>query len=231
MPAYPDHDTLAKAHILALLLFVVVAVDVTLGGPLQSTDPKVTAWAVEVTDEGSRAFARDVLAAPGHTEVALILLGMGVGFCLWLGVSRNAWFMLFPAVAGMLLVPALKLAFHRARPSTIIETGAFPSGHVVKAVFVIGLVLALSWDAFVRRKRGFVGVEPRSWWPRLLVGLWLFGAVVTIIGRVFGLVHWWTDTLGAALLGLVMLTATLFLHATLPEAAREEETDELIAGR
>ena len=94
------------------------------------------------------------------------------------------------AVAGC-VIGVTKLVFHREDPHGAISTlgGAYPSGHMVMLLVSLGGALLL-----LRR-------TARSWW-------WIPVALAEVlmgVSLLFLAMHWFTDVVGGALLGLVLV--------------------------
>jgi membrane-associated phospholipid phosphatase len=124
------------------------------------------------------------------------------------------------------LVKLTKDVFHRARPTELSHTYAFPSGHTTSASFVIGALLFIILPAVLnsvgqqsstRTKEEEVSDNKFSTISRKAlqivqenrIMIWIFGTAVTASGRVLADVHWSTDVMAGACLGtgLVALTA------------------------
>lgn len=123
-------------------------------------------------------------------------------------VVRRPWAALYfivASVASALMVQLLKNLFGRARPEDILviaDFGSFPSGHVANAA-TIAVAIGI--------------IAPKRW-------VWVLGALYTIlmaISRTYVGAHWFTDTVGGALVGagMALLVWTLF--------ARKLETERL----
>ncbi|KAG8469493.1 hypothetical protein KFE25_005948 [Diacronema lutheri] len=119
-------------------------------------------------------------------------------------------------VHTLLLLPLVELgikpAVHRLRPDVLHHHSfSFPSGHTTSATYVSG---ALLFVLLPRLVDALAAARPNS--PRLvlpprpaLVGLWLATSLGTALGRVLADAHWFTDTVAGALLGAVLLGASL----------------------
>ena len=123
---------------------------------------------------------------------------------VWL--VRGAWAALLigASLAADLAAFAVKIVVERPRPETAVtehffgpDSFSFPSGHVVRAV---ALLAAIAW----------VFAPPR-WRLRLAVVAGVSSGLVMGYARVALGVHWPTDALGGALLGLAWFGTTTWL--------------------
>lgn len=149
--------------------------------------------------------------------VSLALLGDRGGLLVfgsvvlgWLALRqewRLAGIVLIAAMLCLVLNPALKSLFALPRPELVMlppDSWTFPSGHAFSAVLVWGLVLVLL-ERFGREGLGNVA-RP------VLLTLMLF----TIVSRPVLGVHWVSDVLAGALLGLGCLALLRWLWYRCP---------------
>ncbi|HYT24966.1 MAG TPA: phosphatase PAP2 family protein, partial [Actinomycetota bacterium] len=187
--------TIALAAIFAAgLLFGVVADMITSKTGLARLDASAANWGVRhATKESVRVF--DWLTLLGSSAVITVEV---VVFGLADRLRRRRWsgaaFLATVALGQNLLANGIKLLFHRERPPVPHLTGAtgfsFPSGHSAAAAATYAALALL------------LGSGRR--WP-LKVWLGVAAAAVTTAvatSRVLLGVHWLTDVIGGALLGL-----------------------------
>jgi len=143
----------------------------------------------------------------GSIEVTVVIAVM-LGFALFRGLRLLA---VLPAVLVLIasgleillknIVPSLEPGtafqrFPRGLPSLSHDVGAysFPSGHVLRATIVYGLVLYLAerWELF--------GRDSSRLSPVLVLVVFFVGFGVVYLGW-----HWLSDALGGLLLGLTLL--------------------------
>ncbi|MGW3585328.1 phosphatase PAP2 family protein [Streptomyces rubiginosohelvolus] len=195
----------------ALVLLVLVAVR---WSPLMSLDQSV-----------ADALHRHAVADPGLVHVNRVLtdwvwdpwtmralIAVTVIALWWRGARRLALWTAATSLLATLLQQGLKAAVDRERPQWTdpvdsANFAAFPSGHAMTAVVTCGLLLWLL---------RLYGAGPGLWGTALAV------AVVSAIGvaatRVYLGVHWLTDVVGGALLGVavVALSAAGYARYTAP---------------
>lgn len=135
------------------------------------------------------------LASPAIASLLALLL---VGTVATRDRRRAAWAAAL-YFGGAALGLAFKLIIQRPRPShpLLADSGfSFPSGHVLCAVLLSGLVCFLTWELLPDAEQ------------RLLLMLAATGWVILVIcDRVYLLDHYLTDTLAAVLLGGSWLAA------------------------
>ncbi|MGW1334122.1 phosphatase PAP2 family protein [Streptomyces rubiginosohelvolus] len=195
----------------ALVLLVLVAVR---WSPLMSLDRSV-----------ADALHRHAIGDPGLVHVNRVLtdwvwdpwtmralIAVAVTALWWRGARRLALWTAATSLLATLLQHGLKAAVDRERPQWTdpvdsANFAAFPSGHAMTAVVTCGLLLWLL---------RLYGAGPGLWGTALAV------AVVSAIGvaatRVYLGVHWLTDVVGGALLGVavVALSAAGYARYTAP---------------
>ncbi|MEU6384024.1 phosphatase PAP2 family protein [Streptomyces bauhiniae] len=162
-------------------------------------------WAVR--DRGlSRVFR--VLTDWVWDPVTMRLLCAGVA--VWLVWRRAAWWtglwLLVTCAVAAVVQQAVKAGVARPRPVwpdpvDSARFAAFPSGHVMTATVVCGLLLRLARESGTRGPR---------WYGALAL------AVVSVLGvgltRVWLGVHWFSDVLGGWLFGALVVAVAVLVH-------------------
>jgi len=102
------------------------------------------------------------------------------------------------------LVNVLKHSVGRIRPNPYYGTFSYPSGHSTAAWCMAGAALFFVLPTFAasfRIKTGNGNERPQHV-GRSLCSLWFFFGITVMFGRILADVHWFTDTLGGASLGI-----------------------------
>jgi undecaprenyl-diphosphatase len=188
-------------------------------GATQTFDVAVLRWLGEHHTKLLTAAAVE-LTYLGTGTVVLAIVGVAALF-LWHTAHKHSARLLLAAVAGnILLNGALKLVFHRPRPTvfewqTVAVSSSFPSGHAMSATVCYGTVAYLV--ARLQKHR----------WSRVLT---LTGAVVLILlicaTRLYLGVHYPSDVLAGMLVGLAWASFCMAtLEASLVIARRRAPRD------
>ncbi|MGO2747681.1 phosphatase PAP2 family protein [Microbacterium sp.] len=180
--------------------------------------------AVDVWWNGLMGQVRD----PFVVDVAYVLNAVGGGWIATFAIPiliavalviarrwRAALFALLAFLVSAGLVQVLKHLFGRVRPEEMLvisDYGSFPSGHTANAATIAAVAVLLF---------------PRVWMVILGV-LWVLAMAFS---RTLLSVHWMTDTIGGALVGIAasLLLGALLLpwaqsHGTISRARRGEDT-------
>lgn len=164
------------------------------------TTPGFDSWwndlVAGIRTDGMIAFA-SVLNAVGGGWIAIYAIPLLIILVFVLARRwRTAVFIAASFVASAAIVQVLKHVFGRARPEDMLvvsDFGSFPSGHAANAA----TIAVVAWVLF-----------PRAW-VAVVGALWIVGMALS---RTFLSVHWASDTLGGALVGVgvvLMLAAWL----------------------
>jgi membrane-associated phospholipid phosphatase len=183
---------------LALLAFLFLAYQVTVGGYLAATvDPTVTHWLAARRSPPATGFL--TLVTEIHSTVGIDL--MLACSALYLGFGRHSWrdatWLVVAVQSTMVLNFFLKTVFARHRPDVDVplvhlSTFSFPSGHALASSVLWGCAWALLPPGNVKRFAGFLIV--------LLVG-------VVCLSRVYLGAHFLTDVLAGVSEGLFSAAA------------------------
>ena len=149
----------AAAVLVLAALWLAIATDVLLGGPISHLDVIV---ADRIEGHGRSAFALVVLFWT-HLHSHAAILSYSALFALLLARRRQwAWFwsVVIGVPGGLLLNYLLKLAVERSRPVLdnpilALETYSFPSGHTAAATLFYGVLAAYLISRYPA-KRGWI---------------------------------------------------------------------------
>lgn len=174
------------------------------GRLLAPIDEPVTLTLLDWRSGSLDAVVKTISALGGLTVVTAVLVV--VLLVVWHECRALAWTLLAASAARPALEWALKELVGRDRPDLdrlVPGNGpSFPSGHVMAAIAIWGLLPPVV--ALVSGRR-------RAWWWSVIVSATVIGAVA--FSRVYLGVHWLTDVVGALLLGALYLVAVEWLLA------------------
>jgi undecaprenyl-diphosphatase len=190
------------ALLLAGLLFLAIAWNVTARSALVALDGRVASWLHEHARHSLTAFflAVTTLHSPGAMGAASALFGIVL-------VRLRQWYWLLTlavtVAGGMLLNSTLKAAYERVRPRfddplLVLTSFSFPSGHTAGAVLFYGVLAAFLVSRFY---------DPRAR-AACVAGAVLMVALVALSRMYLG-VHYLSDVLAAACAGTVWLVLCL----------------------
>lgn len=207
--AVTRRNTLLSVLGISIGALLFVAFDVLLGGPFTtSIDPAVDDWISANASADVQNGARDYLSLPGGAFAVIVGLGVGMFAALDQRRASYAVVQLVTVVVGVAGYKVLKIFFGRTRPTTLIDTYAFPSGHVTMVVLVWGLVFALFLQG-PSLSRSDPGDRQLSRWLAYGAAGWITMVLLVGVGRLVGRVHWLSDVVGGLFLGLALLSGAL----------------------
>ncbi len=188
----------------SLLAYAAVAADVVNAGRLSEIDVDVATWVAGSMPSWAEWLARPFTWLGGALGVTSVVTAVTV----WLLTRRaraEAALLVVVALGIQVLVFTGKSAYSRPRPDVgsaipLPSSYSFPSGHAATGIAVFGL-LGLLGSTIVRTRRQRV--------VAILAGF-LLGALIGASRVVLG-VHYTTDVLGGAFLGLAWLSACLLV--------------------
>lgn len=193
----PTLFVLSVAFTLALALLAALAPDVLL-----RVDRPITEF---LRNDDWVPFFRIV------TEVgrpwAVAVLSVVVGALLWRRCKAFAVALPITALSALVIDVAIKLAVGRTRPPFGIgateDPTSFPSGHVVLAVIVLGLLVPVAYLLTARRW---------VYWSTIV--LFFVYVPVVMLSRIMIGAHWFTDVVGSFFIGAAFLLAAEYLVGT-----------------
>lgn len=184
----------------ALLLFALIAWEVSSHGALTRLDQQLAEWF------NRRAFSplTDLVLAYTHLHGTIGVLAIGA-LPLWRMLRLRQWLwaadLLLVLPGGMLFNFGLKHVFARLRPSVedpilVLHSYSFPSGHTIGATLLYAMLAAYLLNqptlaGHLSRRRAAV-----------VIGGALLLVALTALSRVYLGVHFLSDVLAAMLLGL-----------------------------
>jgi membrane-associated phospholipid phosphatase len=131
----------------------------------------------------------------------LIPLNLGVAAILWLRQYRDALVVPVTGTVGVAVEGVAKWIVNRPRPKNV--GYGFPSGHVMGAVIFFGLLIYIAWK---------VKIHPG--WACLVTSTGILVVVGVAFSRIYLNAHWFSDVVGGAVAGVVLLLATLICRGT-----------------
>ena len=144
----------------------------------------------------------------GFTPQAIIIPLLVILLLYLLGLRLEAVMVAVAGVASFATNDLIKIAIHRARPSTSLvhvvqslSSYSFPSGHVMFYVTFFGFLAFLVYTLL------------KTNWARIVLFLFFLMMIVSIgPSRIFLGEHWASDVLGAYILGFLILWGVIFLY-------------------
>ena len=188
--------------VVAVFLFLAIAARVNGGSLLRTWDAPITRALVDLRSPGLDGIVKAVSSLGGITVV--VLMALLLLLLVWQECRALALVLLTATLARPLLEWGLKELIDRPRPEMgqlVAGTGpSFPSGHVMAAIAIWGLLPPVM--ALVSGRRAV-------WWWSVAIS----SVVVLCVSfsRVYLGVHWFSDVVGAMVLGTLYLLAVEWL--------------------
>jgi undecaprenyl-diphosphatase len=151
---------------------------------------------------GAVGSAIDVIDVLGSALVWDAIVAL-VGVALWLrGLRLAAAVLVLGLLGGEAAGSIAKLVVGRGRPAGVevtelITQAGYPSGHVLRCVVPSGLGVALGWPHVGQRAGRQAGIAA--------IAAAVIAVVMMGVARVASGEHWFTDVVGAVLLGIAVL--------------------------
>jgi membrane-associated phospholipid phosphatase len=159
-------------------------------------------------DEAAFVTAMKLISSVGSARVYVPLFAVLAAWLAWRGLGRLAVFVVVTMLGSWLLNSLVKLAAGRARPALPDPVAhasgmSFPSGHAQSATVAASVLLLV----FLPALRGRPGRR------RLAVGAALVWVIAVALSRVGLGVHYVSDVLAGAVLGVAWVSATTALFS------------------
>jgi undecaprenyl-diphosphatase len=164
-------------------------------GYTQRYDEAILSWIHTRQSASVTTFMREMTYL-GTGTVVIVVVGVAALFLWHTEHKHSARLLMASTVGGIILNNALKLLFHRERPSlfewgTSVASSSFPSGHAMSATVVYGTIAYLL--ARLQKRR----------WARALTLTAAFVLILTIcFTRLYLGVHYPSDVVGGIIVGL-----------------------------
>ena len=183
------------------LVFTLIVGSIAASNPdwLLRFDEPVSEWFRGLIEDGRFT---SVVTQLGSPNLAMAIGAIGV-VVLWRRCRAAAVTLGLLVTSAVAVDIVLKLVVDRPRPlNPVVDTGlgSFPSGHVIHAVVIFGLLPILLWA--VTKSRGY-----------LIFGFAVFGVAVlaVAVSRVSLGAHWPSDVVASLLIGASLLLGAQFL--------------------
>jgi undecaprenyl-diphosphatase len=214
----------ALIAIIATMGFAELAEHVLAGGT-QAFDVAVLQW-IHVHQTPLLTQLMVEMTYLGTGTVVMTVVGVAALF-LWHTEHKHSARLLLAATAGSIILNnALKLVYHRARPSvfewqTQAMSSSFPSGHAMSATVVYGTVAYL-----------LVRLQKHTWAKALTLSAAIILILLICLTRLYLGVHYPSDVLGGIVVGLAWAAfcmATLEASLALGRRRAPREVEEVPA--
>ncbi len=192
-----------------MAVFVILGLATT-GANTLAIDLDVSEW-IQSFDGRTARFLGWIGDELGETRTALVCLAIGFIAAALMRSLRDALFLGIAAILRVLASVFLKGLYSSPRPTAdqveqarVFENLGYPSGHATTAALLMGTLVY-----FIARRTHSSSVRTS------LVVLWLVGVSATAFARAWHGAHWFTDTVGGTIVGLIIVLVAANLSATI----------------
>lgn len=154
-------------------------------------------------------FLMSAITKIGNPEVGILLVAVVTGFLFWKKRKKEAIMLLISTIGTTVIASTLKQLIQRPRPdpslihqvSSFLNRDSFPSGHVLFYIGFFGFLLFLAYS-----------LPPERRWRTGLISLLFLLIILIGPSRMYLGAHWFSDVMGAYLIGLVWLVVIISLY-------------------
>lgn len=155
----------------------------------------------------------------GDVFPVLIIVTLLAIYGFLIGKRKAPVMLVISTIGGLAISQLFKLLVARPRPDPqlinqigrFFETDSFPSGHVLGAISLYGFLLYIS---YAQLKESMI--------RKILIIICLFAILFMGLSRIYLGAHWFSDVLGAYLIGFVWLSAVVFFYHKLKPKVQPE---------
>ncbi len=182
--------------------FLSVLINITTKGSLTHIDVRILNLIPSIRTPTQTTFF-SIVTTLANTETAILLL-VAIAAVLWRKKQRLLTvFVLLVGGGEESVTYVIKHIVKRLRPEQALslireDSYSFPSGHVVRATVLLGLLAYLLVKTYATTRAKII-----------TIGLYIFTVFLVAISRVYLGVHYPSDVWGSALLGSALLTAVI----------------------
>jgi undecaprenyl-diphosphatase len=182
-------------------------------GSFSSVDSSVNSWSASIQSAQLNKIAE--LISYGFDTTSLLAASVLIAaYLLYKHHKKDVLLLAVGMIGNALLIAVTKSLVHSARPlnGIISEQGfSFPSGHVVSAVILFGMLAYFAWK---HRKSKKIKIFSSL--------VFLIVAFAVGFDRIYLNIHWLSDVLGAYSLGVFWLTFSILLFQHLGRIAKSK---------
>lgn len=155
----------------------------------------------------------------GDVIAVLIIVSLLALYGFFIGKRKAPIVLVISTIGGLAISQLFKILVARPRPDpvlinqidTFLSSDSFPSGHVLGAISLYGFLLYIS---YTQLKESMI--------RKVLMVICLFAILFMGLSRIYLGAHWFSDVLGAYLIGFVWLSAVVFFYHKLKPKAQPE---------